>query len=120
MEEEVLGCQVSTIPHERIFINSIRRQSMAQLFVSGVDKSSCCFTMMATKCIFLTSVFALFEAGPTVYWHLRNRESLDAGPHVEFLPKKSIDSKMRSQVHGGSSSNGGSDGTSSVAHSTPE
>ena len=92
----MLGCQVSTIAHER---NSIRRQSMAQLFVSGVDKSSCCFAMMAAKCIFLTSVFALLEASPTVYWHLRNSESVGAGPHVEFLPIKSIDSKMRSQVH---------------------
>ena len=97
----MLGCQVSTIPHERRFINSIRHQSMAQLFVSGVDKSSCCFAKMAAKCIFLTSVFALLEAGPTVYWHLRNSESVGAGPHVEVLPKKSIDSKMQSQVHRG-------------------
>ena len=97
----MLGCQVSTIPHERRFINSIRHQSMSQLFASGVDKSSCCFVMMAAKCIFLMSVFGLLEAGPTIYWHLRNSESVGAGPHVEFLPKKSIDSKMRSQVHRG-------------------
>ena len=116
MEEEVLGCQVSTIPHERRFINSIRHQSMAQLFVSSVDKSSCCFAKMAAKCIFLTSVFTLLEAGPTVYWHLRNSEGVGAGPHVEFLPKKSIDSKMRSQVHRGRHR---SDDPSSVAHSTP-
>ena len=97
----MLGCQVSTIPHERGCINSIRHQSMAQLFMSGVDKSSCYFAKMAAKSIFLTSVFALLEAGPTAYWHLRNSESVGAGPHVEFSPKKSIDSKMRSQIHRG-------------------
>ena len=57
--------------------------------------------MMATKCIFLMSALTLLEAGPTVYWDLQNSESVGAGPHVEFLPKKSIDSKMRSQVHRG-------------------
>ena len=57
--------------------------------------------MMAAKCIFLTSVFALLEAGPTVYWHLRNSESVGAGPHVEVFPKKLINSKMRLQVHRG-------------------
>ena len=119
MAEKVLGCQVSTIPHERRFINSIRHQSMAQLFVSGVDKSSCCFAKMATKCIFLTSVFVLLEAGPTVYWHLRNSESVGAGPHVECLPKK-IDRQQDAIASSSrSSSNGVSDGTSSVAHSTP-
>ena len=112
----MLGCQVSTIPH----VNSIRHQSMAQLFVSSVDNSSCCFAKMAAKCIFLTSVFALLEAGPTVYWHLRNSEGVGAGPDVEFLPKKSIDSMQDSIASSSrSSSNGGSDGTSSVAHSTP-
>ena len=61
MEEELLGCQVSTIPHERRFIDSVRHQSMAQLFVSGIDKSSCCFAKMAAIYIFLTSVFALYR-----------------------------------------------------------
>ena len=81
----MLGCQVSTIPHKRRFIDSIRHQLMAQLFVSGVDKSSCCFVMMAAKCIVFTSLFTLLEAGPTIYWCLRNSESIGAGP---FLPKK--------------------------------
>ena len=41
-------------------------QLMAQLFMSIVDKSSCCFAMMAAKCTFLMSVFVLFEAGVKV------------------------------------------------------
>ena len=44
---------------------------------------SCCSAKMAAKCIFLTSVFALLEAGPTVYWHLRNNESVGAGPSAK-------------------------------------
>ena len=49
----------SKIQHKRRFIYSIRQQSMAHLFVGGVDKPSLCFAMMAAKSIFLTSLYSL-------------------------------------------------------------
>ena len=59
MEEELLGCHVTTFPHEKIYTDSNRQQLMAQLFVGSIDKPSLCFTMMAAKSIFFTSLYSL-------------------------------------------------------------
>ena len=91
VEEELLGCQVSTVPHERRFIHSIQ-QLMVQLFLGSVDKPSLCFTMMAAKS---TSLYSLDTKGLVVYTALSICTKTGAGQFEECSRRRSMGSQKR-------------------------
>ena len=87
---ELHGCQVSTIPHERRFIDSIRNQSLAQLFVGGVDKPSGCFAIMVAKTTYFAALYSLDTKGLAVYTALSICTKIKAGLIDEYLQRRSM------------------------------